>query len=134
MRAKLEATYRLTALPPVPEVLAYLVEAGGMDPREAYGTLNMGVGLGIFVRPGHGGHVVELAQEAGFNAMLAGWVEEGLQRVVLEPVDLEFASFELALPLSRTSGIAGEPVDSKPMARVAGTSARMRSRQVSASQ
>jgi len=98
MRAKLEATYRLTALPPVPEVLAYLVEAGGMDAREAYATLNMGVGLAVFVRPGHGAHIVQLSQEAGFGAMLAGWVEEGPQRVVLEPVDVEFASSELALP------------------------------------
>jgi len=98
MRAKLEATYRLTALPPVPEVLAYLVEAGGMDAREAYGTFNMGVGLAIFVRPGHGARVIGLSQEAGFGAMLAGSVEEGPQRVVLEPVDVEFASSELALP------------------------------------
>jgi phosphoribosylformylglycinamidine cyclo-ligase len=98
MRAKLEVTYRLTALPPVPEVLVHLVEAGGMDPREAYGTLNMGVGLAIFVRAGHGARAAELAEQAGFGAVLAGEVEEGPRRVVLEPVDVEFASGELALP------------------------------------
>ena len=98
MRAKLDVTYRLTALPPVPEVLAHLVEQAGMDAREAYGTLNMGVGLALFVRAGYGARVVELAERAGYCAVLSGTVEEGPRRVLLEPVGVEFGSADLSLP------------------------------------
>ena len=48
MRANQDLTYRLTKLPPVPEVLAELCEYAGMDTREAYGTLNMGAGFAVF--------------------------------------------------------------------------------------
>lgn len=98
MRAKHEVTYRLTELPAVPEVLAHLVKAGGMGAREAYGTLNMGAGLAVFVRGGHGLRVVELAERAGFGAVLAGGVEAGPRRVLLETVGVEFGAADLSLP------------------------------------
>lgn len=97
MRAKLDVRYRLSALPPVPEVLEHLVDAAGMSPRDAYGTLNMGAGLAVFVRPGHGESVVRLAAEQGLGAVLAGHVEPGPREVVLEPLDVVFGSEELAL-------------------------------------
>jgi phosphoribosylformylglycinamidine cyclo-ligase len=97
MRAKLDVTYRLSALPPVPEVLEHLVSAAGMDAHEAYGTLNMGAGLAVFVRPGNAERVVELAAAVGLGAVVAGAVEGGPRRVVLEPVGVEFGSDELSL-------------------------------------
>jgi phosphoribosylformylglycinamidine cyclo-ligase len=95
MRAERELTYRVERLPSVPEVLSFLVAHSGLDEREAYGTLNMGAGLAIYCAAGAGGEVVAAAAELGIEALVAGSVEEGPRRVLLEPVGVEFASTEL---------------------------------------
>jgi phosphoribosylformylglycinamidine cyclo-ligase len=97
MRASRELTYRVDALPEVPEFLAELARLAGMDARSAYGTLNMGVGFAVFCRPGDGARVVEAAAGQGFAAIVGGRVEEGPRRVVLEPVGVTFAGEELEL-------------------------------------
>lgn len=97
MRADRDLTYRLSALPPVPEVLAELARRAGMDDRAAYGTLNMGVGLVACVRPGGGAEAVRLAAACGLPALVGGVVEEGPRRVVLEPLGVTYAAGELAL-------------------------------------
>ena len=97
MRADRELTYRIDALPAVPEVLGFLVERAGLTPRDAYGTLNMGSGFACFVAAGRGPAAVECAEGLGFAATLAGVVETGARRVILEPVGVEFASDELEL-------------------------------------
>lgn len=97
MRASRELTYRIRRLPPVPEILEELARLAAMDERAAYGTLNMGVGLVIYCRPGHGEGVAALARRQGLEAMLAGAVEEGPRRVILEPLGVEFAGEDLEL-------------------------------------
>lgn len=97
MRADAEFTYRLTKLPAVPEVLTFLVSKSGLGVREAYGTLNMGVGFAIYVSKGSGARVVELASAHGHRAIVAGSVETGSRQVILEPVDVTFSSDELEL-------------------------------------
>ncbi|MDX6647278.1 MAG: phosphoribosylformylglycinamidine cyclo-ligase [Miltoncostaeaceae bacterium] len=97
MRASRELTYRIDALPEVPEFLAQLADRAGMDPRSAYGTLNMGVGFAVFCRPGDGERVVGLAADLGYAAMIGGRVEEGPRRVVLEPLGVTFGGEELEL-------------------------------------
>ncbi len=77
MRAERELTYRVRALPPVPEVLSFLSSRAGLDAREAYGTLNMGAGFSLFVAEGAGVAAVAAAGEAGHDALVAGVVEEG---------------------------------------------------------
>ena len=63
-----------------------------MSPAAAYATFNMGCGFAVYCAPGRrrggGAHRVELGLEAG----VAGGVEEGPRRVVLEPVDVVFES------------------------------------------
>jgi phosphoribosylformylglycinamidine cyclo-ligase len=97
MRPNRDFTYRLTQLPPVPEVLGALVDRLNLDPTEAYGTFNMGAGFAVYVPAGDGERAVNLAQEQGFDAILAGVVEEGPRRVILEPVDVTYASDTLSL-------------------------------------
>jgi len=97
MRADRELTYRLEALPAVPEFLAQLSRLAGMDERSAYGTLNMGVGFAVVCRPPHGAEVVAAAEALGHAAVLGGRVEEGPRRVVLEPLGITFGGEELEL-------------------------------------
>ena len=97
MRAASSLTYRLTTLPPVPEVLTFVAERAGMDPRAAYGTLNMGAGFAVFCRGGHGEAVTRLADGAGLTAVVAGRVEEGPRSVVLESLGITYTSDELSL-------------------------------------
>jgi len=97
MRAPQAFTYRIARLPPVPEVLSFLAAGSGLDDREAYGTLNMGVGFALFVAPGAGAKCVALAAQEGYQAFAAGVVESGPRRVVLEPLGITYESSELEL-------------------------------------
>ncbi len=97
MRSPKELTYRIAQLPPVPEVLQFLVDEAKMDAPTAYSTFNMGVGLALCARPGTGTAVQAVAQAAGFEATLAGTVEAGERQVILEPVGVHFAGSQLDL-------------------------------------
>jgi phosphoribosylformylglycinamidine cyclo-ligase len=95
MRSPRQLTYRITGLPPVPEVLAFMVEQLRMDDRAAYSTLNMGAGYAVYCAAGTGSRVVELASAAGLQALVAGAVEDGPRRVILDPLGIEYAGAEL---------------------------------------
>jgi phosphoribosylformylglycinamidine cyclo-ligase len=97
MRPRRELSYRLTWLPEVPEVLSFLVEQADMTPAAAYTTFNMGCGFAVYCAAGSGSEVVRLATEAGLSAGVAGAVEPGPRRVVLEPVDVVYESGEMDL-------------------------------------
>jgi phosphoribosylformylglycinamidine cyclo-ligase len=76
-------------------VLAFLVEQVGLDDRVAHSTLNMGAGYAVYCAAGSGSEVVELARSVGLQALVAGAVEAGPRRVILDPVDVEYAGDEL---------------------------------------
>lgn len=97
MRAERELSYRIGTLPEVPEVLAFLVDAAGLDAREAYGTFNMGAGYALFVAAGAGARACERAARLGYQAIVAGEVETGSRSVVLEPLDLVYDGSTLEL-------------------------------------
>lgn len=97
MRPLRPLTYRLHSLPPVPPVLAFMAGELDMDARSAYTTLNMGAGWAVYSRPGTGERVVEIAREAGHEAIVAGTVEEGPRRVVLEPIGVTLEGDEMVL-------------------------------------
>jgi phosphoribosylformylglycinamidine cyclo-ligase len=92
MRPRRELTYRVSWLPEVPEVLSFLTEQADMTPAAAFTTFNMGCGFAVYCAAGAGDEVVRLATEVGLSAGLAGAVEEGPRRVVLEPVDVVYES------------------------------------------
>jgi phosphoribosylformylglycinamidine cyclo-ligase len=88
-------TYRIHTLPPVPPVLQFIRQQARIDDREAYGSLNMGAGFALFVAAGDAARVVEIAAAAGIAGWVAGSVERGEKRLLIEPLDLVFAADEL---------------------------------------
>jgi phosphoribosylformylglycinamidine cyclo-ligase len=97
MRPARELTYRIERLPPVPTVLEFLAGQAGLDPHAAYSTFNMGSGFALYCGAGAGLGLIELADELGLAALLAGRVEDGPRRVILEPVGVCFEDDELEL-------------------------------------
>jgi phosphoribosylformylglycinamidine cyclo-ligase len=97
MRPRRELTYRINWLPDVPEVLEFLVAQAGVSPAEAYSTFNMGSGFAVYCAAGGGPEVVRLASSLGLWAGVAGAVEDGPRRVLLEPVDVVFESGDMDL-------------------------------------
>ncbi len=95
MRADRELSYRIDRLPEVPEVLAFLVGALGLDPKEAYATFNMGAGFALFTGAGAGDAAVAAARAAGHEALVAGRVEKGPRQVILEPLGVTYAGDDL---------------------------------------
>ena len=65
MRPARDLSYRITELPPVPEVLTFLAEQAGMSPRASYSTFNMGCGFAVYCAAGAGADVVALASAWG---------------------------------------------------------------------
>jgi len=88
-------TYRLQRLPPVPPVLRFIERQAGIDAREAYGSLNMGAGFALYVAAADAARTVELAAARGVRAWVAGQVEDGARRVLIEPLGVEFAAADL---------------------------------------
>lgn len=84
MHSPKSLTYRIDDLPPVPEVLSFIIDHFEIGADEAYSTFNMGVGFAVFCKPGASDDVVLLANILGFDARLAGHVEAGPRQVILE--------------------------------------------------
>ncbi|HXD53484.1 MAG TPA: AIR synthase-related protein [Solirubrobacteraceae bacterium] len=103
MRPQRELTYRIRELPPVPPVLAFLVEQAGLDAAEAHKTFNMGSGFAVYCANGSGRRVVELASGLGLQAIVAGCVEEGPRRVVVEPVSVTYEGDEMELSAEKSN-------------------------------
>ena len=97
MRHPKALTYRITAVPDKTAILAYIQKACQMDDHEAYGTLNMGAGFALYLPADQAERAVEVARSVGIDALVAGRVEEGPKRVVIEPLGVEFSGEELQL-------------------------------------
>jgi phosphoribosylformylglycinamidine cyclo-ligase len=97
MRHRADFSYRIDTLPDVPAVLAFIQAEAGLDARAAYGTFNMGAGFALFVAAADGERTAAVARKAGVDAWVAGRVEAGAKRLVIEPLGLEFAGKELGV-------------------------------------
>ena len=95
MRHQAAFTYRIDALPPVPPVLRFIQQHAAIDDREAYGNLNMGAGFALFIASADAERTVQVARSAGFSALLAGRVDNGEKRIVIEPLQLVFSGDDL---------------------------------------
>jgi phosphoribosylformylglycinamidine cyclo-ligase len=108
MRPRRELTYTIGRLPDVPEVLAFLVEQAGMSTAAAYSTFNMGCGFAVYCAAGAGEQVLAHAARLGLPAHMAGRVEVGPRRVVVEELGVVYESGELDLaPDAGAVGPAG---------------------------
>ncbi|MGV9423975.1 AIR synthase-related protein [Streptomyces sp. NPDC003656] len=97
MRPAAEVRYVLDVLPEVPEVLAFLAERSGMDPAEAYSTLNMGFGYVAVVPEDDADRTVEIARAAGYEAFVGGEVVEGPKSVSVPSLGIEYGGDELRI-------------------------------------
>ncbi len=90
-------TYRITEIPPVPPVLQFIADLADLDPREVYGSLNMGAGFAIYVPEQDAAKAVEISGRHGVKAYRAGTVDAGKKRVIIEPLDIVFEGESLDL-------------------------------------
>jgi phosphoribosylformylglycinamidine cyclo-ligase len=97
MRHRSPFEYRIQALPEVPSVLRFVQSEAGLSDREAYGTFNMGAGFALFVAAEDAESTVAVARKTGVDAWVAGTVEAGAKRLVLEPLGIEYDGSELGL-------------------------------------
>jgi phosphoribosylformylglycinamidine cyclo-ligase len=99
MRHPADFTYRIGRLRDVPAVLSFIQHEAGMDARAAYGTFNMGAGFAVFVPAEDAERAVAVARKAGVDAWIAGTVEAGPRRLLIEPLGLEYDGSELGVRL-----------------------------------
>ncbi len=97
MRHRGEFSYRIHALPDVPPVLKFIQSEAGLDDREAYGTFNMGAGFALFVAAEDAERTAAVARKTGVDAWVAGRVEAGPRRLLIEPLGVEYDGAELGL-------------------------------------
>jgi phosphoribosylformylglycinamidine cyclo-ligase len=90
-------TYRVHTVPPVPPVLRFIQQQAQHDAEQAYGTLNMGAGFALFVAAADAQRTVAVAQACGVPAWLAGQVEDGPKRLLIEPLNVVFEGDALQL-------------------------------------
>lgn len=90
-------TYRIHTVPPVTPVLKFIQQHAKQDDREAYSTLNMGAGFALFVKAADAQKTVEVSQKLGIKAWVAGAVEAGPKKLVIEPLGIEFGDDALQL-------------------------------------
>ena len=89
--------YRIHIVPPVPPVLKFLQQRAGHDDEEAYGTFNMGAGFALFVNGEDAERTVAVAKACGVEAWVAGDVQAGDKRLLIEPLGVTFGGDTLQL-------------------------------------
>jgi phosphoribosylformylglycinamidine cyclo-ligase len=90
-------TYRIHTVPEVTPVLKFIQQQAKQDDREAYSTLNMGAGFALFVKAEDAHRTVEVAEAQGVKALIAGQIEAGPKRLLIEPLGIEFGDDALQL-------------------------------------
>jgi len=90
-------TYRIHSVPDVTPVLKFIQQHANQDDREAYGTLNMGAGFALFVKAEDAQRTVAVAEALGVQALVAGRIEPGAKRLIIEPLGIEFGDDALQL-------------------------------------
>lgn len=90
MRANQPFTYVITELPAVPEIFRFISEKSSNDSKEMYGNYNMGAGYAIYLAANQVYDVTKIANRHGFQTWIAGTVETGEQKIVIQPLDITF--------------------------------------------
>ena len=81
----------------MPPVLKFIQQHARQDDREAYSTLNMGAGFALFVKAADAERTVAVAKANGVAAIIAGAIEAGPKRLLIEPLDITFGDDALQL-------------------------------------
>jgi phosphoribosylformylglycinamidine cyclo-ligase len=97
MRHRADFTYRIHTLPDVPPVLKFIQAEAQMSDRDVYGTFNMGAGFALFVAAEDAERTAAASRKAGVDAWVAGTVEAGDKKLIIEPLGIEYEGDELGL-------------------------------------
>lgn len=97
MRASQPFTYVIKRLPRQLPIFNFLQKYGPVDNTEAYGNFNMGAGFALYVSEFVPQKVLAVASNLHFGALIAGHIESGEKKVVIQPIGLEFAADTLAV-------------------------------------
>ncbi len=97
MRARQSFTYVIETLPRQLPIFDFMQKHGPIDDREAYGTFNMGAGFALYVPETDAEKALRVAIGLGFSALIAGHIETGEKKVVIEPKGLEYAGETLSV-------------------------------------
>ena len=99
MRLEEPFVYEITDPRPTPALFEFMIEAGPIDRREAYGTFNMGVGFAAYVAPSDAEATLAAARATGYDAWRAGRVVKAGDRkaVVVPSLDITFDGDTLQL-------------------------------------
>jgi phosphoribosylformylglycinamidine cyclo-ligase len=95
MRATKELHYIIEAVPSVPTEFVFIQDQTDSSDEDMYGNFNMGAGYALYVAKADAASVVEIAKAQGFEAMIAGHVEDGPKQVTIIPKNIVFESDSL---------------------------------------
>ncbi len=90
MRAERELSYVIELVPDIPPVVEFVCQEAHLSDEEAYGTFNMGAGFAFYVSQEQAQSVVKIAHAHGMKALVAGHIEEGPRRVLIQPKGIEY--------------------------------------------
>jgi len=86
MRLEEPFVYEITSPRPAPALFQFMEKSGPIDRREMYATFNQGVGFAAYVDPKSTDAVLAAAKAAGYDAWLAGRVQQaGTRKAVTVP-------------------------------------------------
>jgi phosphoribosylformylglycinamidine cyclo-ligase len=97
MRHRGDFVYRMHTVPDVPPVLKFIQAEAQMSDHDAYGTFNMGAGFALFVAAEDAERTAAAARKAGVDAWVAGKVEAGPKRLIIEPIGVQYEGDALGL-------------------------------------
>jgi phosphoribosylformylglycinamidine cyclo-ligase len=99
MRLDAPFVYRVEDVGDPGALFHFLCQAGPLDPREAYGTFNMGAGFAVMVAEADAERALALARGAGFTAWRGGTVARDGDRkaVELAPLGLTYDAASLGV-------------------------------------
>jgi phosphoribosylformylglycinamidine cyclo-ligase len=86
MRLEEPFVYEITEPRPAPALFQFMMDTGPIEVREAYATINMGVGFAAYVSPQNADAALAVAKATGYDAWLAGRVKKaGSRKAVVVP-------------------------------------------------
>jgi phosphoribosylformylglycinamidine cyclo-ligase len=86
MRLEKPFVYEIDTVRSPAPLFRFLMEAGPIEPREAYATFNMGIGFAAYVAPDLAAPVLAAARASGYDAWQAGRVrQDGDRKAVVIP-------------------------------------------------
>lgn len=88
MRLDAPWVYRVEKIGKPQPVFDLIAQTAQLDQQEMYGTFNMGVGFAVYVTPGDAARCVTLAQQAGYEAWVAGTVRKDGARKAVDIIPL----------------------------------------------